>query len=31
MLESSVQSHRYPEGDVWKANTSKPEVKMDTF
>lgn len=26
MLESSVQSHRYPEGDVWKANTSKSEV-----
>ncbi|TNM96550.1 hypothetical protein fugu_016211 [Takifugu bimaculatus] len=23
MLASSVQAHRYPEGDVWKANTSK--------
>lgn len=31
MLESSVQSHRYPEGDVWKANTSKWEVKIDHF
>lgn len=29
MLESSVQSHRYPEGDVWKAKTSKWEVNTD--